>query len=136
MDEGMVLPIRAQSTPKAISTRKAPSSLPAPCRPGAMLECAGMYSLYLHIPFCQVRCAYCDFNTYAGLQDLIPRYIGALAEEVRQVSASLRSTPGTRATHLRRTPSSLAAEHLPHSTLAATGSSGDDPCGIRGELGL
>ena len=59
-----------------------------------MLECAGMYSLYLHIPFCQVRCAYCDFNTYAGMQDLIPRYIGALAEEVRQVSASLRSTPG------------------------------------------
>jgi len=58
-----------------------------------MLECAGMYSLYLHIPFCQVRCAYCDFNTYAGMQDLVPLYVQALVEEVRQVSAGLRGAP-------------------------------------------
>jgi oxygen-independent coproporphyrinogen-3 oxidase len=42
-------------------------------------------SLYLHIPFCQVRCAYCDFNTYAGLDDLMAPYAHALAREVRQV---------------------------------------------------
>ncbi len=41
------------------------------------------YSLYLHIPFCTHRCGYCDFNTYAGLDDLIPAYVGALRREIR-----------------------------------------------------
>ena len=41
------------------------------------------YSLYLHIPFCKVRCAYCDFNTYAGLDDQIAPYVRALVAEVR-----------------------------------------------------
>lgn len=42
-------------------------------------------SIYLHIPFCQIRCAYCDFNTYAGLDNLIPAYVRALVKEIRLV---------------------------------------------------
>lgn len=45
------------------------------------------YSLYLHIPFCQHRCGYCDFNTYAGLDDLIPAYASALETEIRSFAA-------------------------------------------------
>ena len=45
-------------------------------------------SLYLHIPFCRFRCAYCDFNTYAGLEELIPAYAQALVREARQVPRS------------------------------------------------
>jgi coproporphyrinogen III oxidase-like Fe-S oxidoreductase len=41
--------------------------------------------MYLSIPFCQVRCAYCDFNTYAGLDDLMAPYARALAKEIRGV---------------------------------------------------
>jgi len=43
------------------------------------------YALYLHIPFCQKRCPYCDFNTYAGLQDQFEVYTAALCEEVLRV---------------------------------------------------
>ncbi|MPZ73729.1 MAG: coproporphyrinogen III oxidase, partial [Nitriliruptorales bacterium] len=34
--------------------------------------------VYLHVPFCAHRCHYCYFNTYAGLDDQIPRYVQAL----------------------------------------------------------
>jgi len=39
-------------------------------------------SIYLHIPFCKHRCAYCDFNTYAGQEDSIPAYVDALIKEI------------------------------------------------------
>lgn len=44
-------------------------------------------SIYLHIPFCAHRCAYCDFNTYAGQEALIPAYIDALIREIETVAA-------------------------------------------------
>lgn len=46
------------------------------------------YSLYFHIPFCVHRCAYCDFNTYAGQEALIPPYVDALTREIAFVGTS------------------------------------------------
>ncbi|NOZ07078.1 MAG: radical SAM family heme chaperone HemW [Chloroflexi bacterium] len=40
------------------------------------------FALYLHIPFCRKRCAYCDFNTYAGLEGLQAGYVEALRKEI------------------------------------------------------
>jgi oxygen-independent coproporphyrinogen III oxidase len=47
-------------------------------------------SIYLHIPVCQHRCAYCDFNTYAGQDDSIPAYVDALIREIDFVGKSQR----------------------------------------------
>ena len=38
--------------------------------------------LYLHIPFCRHKCGYCDFNSYAGMDRLIPEYVAALRREL------------------------------------------------------
>ncbi len=40
------------------------------------------FGIYVHIPFCTHICPYCDFNTYAGKEALIPAYVDALKREM------------------------------------------------------
>lgn len=47
-----------------------------------MTDPSAPLSVYLHIPFCVHRCAYCDFNTYAGQQASLPVYVDALIHEI------------------------------------------------------
>lgn len=47
------------------------------------------HHLYVHVPFCRLVCAYCDFVTVGGRADDIPRYVGALLAELQ-----LRPAPG------------------------------------------
>ncbi|MGL4734585.1 MAG: heme anaerobic degradation radical SAM methyltransferase ChuW/HutW [Enterovibrio sp.] len=44
--------------------------------------------LYLHIPFCRVRCTFCNFFQYASSKGLIARYVDSLVEEIRWKSQS------------------------------------------------
>ena len=41
-----------------------------------------MNCLYLHIPFCQTKCHYCSFNSFAHLESLHHRYCRALRTEI------------------------------------------------------
>lgn len=46
----------------------------------------GARHLYIHIPFCHRRCAYCDFNTYANMDDRMEAYTDALVRELRALA--------------------------------------------------
>jgi oxygen-independent coproporphyrinogen-3 oxidase len=47
------------------------------------------HHLYVHVPFCRLVCAYCDFVTVGGRADAMPRYVAALLRELAN-----RSAPG------------------------------------------
>ena len=34
-------------------------------------------AVYVHIPYCTVKCGYCDFNAYAGLNSTMGEYARA-----------------------------------------------------------
>jgi oxygen-independent coproporphyrinogen-3 oxidase len=51
------------------------------------------HHLYVHVPFCRLVCAYCDFVTVGGRADAMPRYVAGLLREL-----ACRPAPGTLAT--------------------------------------
>ncbi len=42
-----------------------------------------MVGLYVHIPFCSVKCFYCDFTAFSGQRSQADRYLQALEAEAR-----------------------------------------------------
>ena len=46
--------------------------------------------VYIHIPFCASKCAYCDFPSYAGCDRLMPKYHNALLKHLRESAPQLQ----------------------------------------------
>jgi len=65
--------------------------------------------LYIHIPFCRTKCIYCNFNTYARLEHLIPDYVRALSIEL-QAWGHVLEHPAVRTIFLGGGTPSLLAE--------------------------
>ncbi len=69
-------------------------------------------SLYLHIPFCQRKCPYCDFNTYAGQEGRYQAFSDALSTDIER-DGVIRGHPHVPTVFLGGgTPTVLATKHL------------------------
>ncbi len=69
-------------------------------------------SLYLHVPFCTVKCAYCDFNSYAGMEEAVPAWESALLAELRAWAPAVARRPVPTVFIGGGTPSLLEGEQV------------------------
>lgn len=68
--------------------------------------------LYLHIPFCVKKCAYCDFLSFPQGPDVQRRYADRLIDEIKTASAGFRDTTVTSVFVGGGTPSILDSEDM------------------------
>lgn len=92
--------------PHSISERNASIAPTAPAPQDAPV------GIYLHIPFCGHICSYCDFNTYAGQESLIPRYVDAMEREIARQADELAGRPAATIYIGGGTPSLLEPEQI------------------------
>ena len=45
--------------------------------------------IYIHIPFCKQKCGYCDFHSFAKIEDLKEEYVEALCNEITEFAKHL-----------------------------------------------
>jgi len=81
-------------------------SLSAPSR---AVRDAARLGLYVHVPFCAVRCAYCDFATGSISAEKLERWLGALEREAEQCAAGAAGRTFTSVFFGGGTPSALSS---------------------------
>lgn len=47
--------------------------------------------LYLHIPFCKAKCAYCDFYSLAHSEEKMDAYAAALTRHITEVAPQMQN---------------------------------------------
>src|SRR5215212_5950263 len=77
--------------------------------------------LYLHVPFCEMRCGFCNLFTTANPRDeVVDRYVAALWRQARRVREAVGSVRVARMAVGGGTPTYLSAGQLER-VLAAAG---------------
>ncbi|HCH00024.1 MAG TPA: coproporphyrinogen III oxidase [Actinobacteria bacterium] len=71
-----------------------------------------MPAIYVHIPFCKQKCAYCDFNSYPGLDAAHGAYIDALVSEISAEAARFNRASTNTIYIGGGTPTLLAPERI------------------------
>jgi oxygen-independent coproporphyrinogen-3 oxidase len=70
------------------------------------------FSLYIHIPFCVKKCAYCDFTSYDNCSNTIEAYVEALLKEIETTAEQLNHKVIYSIFIGGGTPSLLSPEHI------------------------
>ncbi|MGX5770751.1 radical SAM family heme chaperone HemW [Microbacterium trichothecenolyticum] len=100
--------------------------------PGTRIDPAAEFSVYLHVPFCRVRCGYCDFNTYTSSELRGARqdeYADTLLREIALAGRVLERAGGNR-------PASTVFFGGGTPTLLPPGDLGRMLAGVRDEFGI
>lgn len=69
-------------------------------------------SIYIHIPFCMAKCAYCDFLSFPGKTDYFDKYVKALCGEIKSCAKELSDYNAATIFFGGGTPTVLSAEAL------------------------
>ena len=69
-------------------------------------------AIYIHVPFCARKCAYCDFASFAGREDAWSDYFAALGDEMDAWADRLRAYEARSVFFGGGTPSLVPAEYI------------------------
>ena len=69
-------------------------------------------SIYIHIPFCEIICPYCDFNKYSKVDDLIPDFVQSIIKEIERNSKEFADSRIVSVSFGGGTPSYLSNKDL------------------------
>ena len=83
-----------------------------PDGPASGSSAAARLGLYVHVPFCAVRCTYCDFSSGALSARALERYLGGMEMEVARRAPDAAGARFTSVSFGGGTPSALSARHF------------------------
>ena len=95
MDQNILLKYQHQRVPRYTSYPTAPQFTPAVGEAAQRAWLAALppdtsLSLYIHIPFCSIRCWYCGCHTaVVNRPEPVDRYVGTLRREIASVADAL-----------------------------------------------
>ena len=86
---------------------------PVPLKEAWATEATDALFLYLHVPFCEMRCGFCNlFTTANPREDAVTAYIDAIGRQAREVSSSLGKASFARMAIGGGTPTFLSPREL------------------------